>query len=186
MDLDSLMARFRGPLIGLLASWGNSARDARELAQDVFAEAYLSRARFDGDWEEDGAAGAWLRGIASRLHLAHGRRGPRRLDATRRRELARDEEGPTASAELESREEQSAIRSAMNSLRESWRTVLHLHYVEGNSLAQIAGLLGVSQRSVEGRLHRARKELKQLLEANESLAASTGGGADGNPTEGTR
>ncbi len=32
MDLDLLIDRFRGPLVGLLASWGASPRDAHELA----------------------------------------------------------------------------------------------------------------------------------------------------------
>ncbi len=164
MELDTLIACFRGPLIGLLASWGASARDAQELAQEVFAEAYLARTRFTGDWDDPGATGAWLRGIASKLHLAHQRRGPRRLGERERRELAGEELAPEASAPLEADEERTRVREAIGELRESWRTVLTLYYVEGNALKEVAGLLGISERSAEGRLHRARKELKSLLE----------------------
>lgn len=178
MDLDSLIARFRGPLIGLFASWGASARDAQELAQDVFAQAYLSRERFDGSWEDAGAAGAWLRGIASKLHLSHRRKGPRKLDGTARRELAHEKVAEPASCELEAREHRAAVREALGRLRESWRTVLYLHYLEGSALAEIAGLLGISERSVEGRLHRARKELKRLL-AGGDLVVGTSTPADG-------
>ncbi|MFT7484725.1 MAG: RNA polymerase sigma factor (sigma-70 family) [Candidatus Paceibacteria bacterium] len=164
MNIDALIARFRGPLIGLLASWGASARDAQDLAQDVFAEAYLSRTRFDGDWDDDGVAGAWLRGIASNLHQAHKRHGPRRMGERSARELASEETAPDSSVQVEQDEQQERLREAMGGLRETWRTVLFMFYVEGKGLAQVADLLGVSERSVEGRLHRARKELKRVLE----------------------
>ena len=65
---------FRGPLVGLLASWGPDWRTAEELAQDTFAEAWFGRARFRGDADDLGAVGAWLRGIAFHLHSAARRR----------------------------------------------------------------------------------------------------------------
>ncbi|MDP6539419.1 MAG: sigma factor [Planctomycetota bacterium] len=74
MDLDGFIDRFRGPLIGLVASWGASPRDAVEIAQDAFAEAYLGRERFRGSFEDEVAAGAWLRGIARNLHHRGARR----------------------------------------------------------------------------------------------------------------
>ena len=49
---------FRGPLIGLAASWGSDWAEAEELAMDTFAEAWMSRARLEGDPEDLGVAGA--------------------------------------------------------------------------------------------------------------------------------
>ena len=76
--LERWIDAFRGPLIGLLASWGSDWRAAEELAQDVFAEAWMSRERFDGDTDDLETAGAWLRGIAARLHYSERRRSARR------------------------------------------------------------------------------------------------------------
>lgn len=170
MDLDALIDRFRGPLVGLLASWGASPRDAVELAQDAFAEAYLSRERFEGEWEDAGAAGAWLRGIANKLWLAHGRM-TRRPDAIAARELA-----PVEATEDESGEDDSAarLRALIDGLPQKWKTVLHLRYVEDSGLEEIAGLLGVSERAVEGRLHRARRALKERLDVAACGAAGDG------------
>lgn len=172
MDLDDLIARFRGPLVGLLASWGASPRDAMELAQDSFAEAYLARERFEGDWSDAGAAGAWLRGIANKLWLAHGRK-TRRPDAIARRELAPAEPELT---EPEAGEDDTAarLRALIDALPPKWRTVLHLRYVEDSGLTEIAGLLGISERAVEGRLHRARRALKKQLDAAACGAAGDG------------
>jgi hypothetical protein len=55
--LEGWIAAFRGPLIGLLASWGRDWRAAEELAQDTFAEAWVSRGRFVGDFSDTRAYG---------------------------------------------------------------------------------------------------------------------------------
>ena len=64
MELAKTLDRFRGPLIGLIASWGASYADAVELAQDSFADAYLSRDCCRGDCEDPAVFGRWLRGVA--------------------------------------------------------------------------------------------------------------------------
>ena len=64
MELSEILDRFRGPLIGLIASWGATYADAVELAQDSFADAYLNRDACRGDWEDPAVFGRWLRGIA--------------------------------------------------------------------------------------------------------------------------
>ena len=55
--------------------------------------------------------------------------------------------------------------AAVGQLQESWREVLMMRYVEGSGLAEIGALLGIGPRAVEGRLRRARTELRRLLEA---------------------
>jgi RNA polymerase sigma-70 factor (ECF subfamily) len=168
MDLDTIIERWRGALVGLLAAWGASPRDAVELAQDTFAEAYLARERFQGSWEDEGAVGAWLRGIASNLHASHGRRSRRApggralvpLEAVGDLAEPVPDELPLAVADGAGG---SPLLAAVGRLRGPWRTVLLMRYVEGAGLAEIGALLGLGERAVEGRLRRARAELKQLL-----------------------
>ena len=168
MNLDTIIERWRGALVGLLGAWGASPRDAVELAQDTFAEAYMARERFAGAWEDEAAVGAWLRGIASNLHLAHGRRrrpgGRRSLPLEAAGDPAADEQGSPSGA--------SALVEAVGRLRGPWRTVLMMRYVEGSGLAEIGGLLGLGERAVEGRLRRARAGLKELIEAEELTVGS--------------
>jgi RNA polymerase sigma-70 factor (ECF subfamily) len=52
---------------------------------------------------------------------------------------------------------------AVQRLRPRDREVIVLHYLEQHGLAEMAGLLGISQNAVEVRLHRARQRLKALL-----------------------
>ncbi len=157
--LDLITQRFRGALVGMLASWGATPRDAIELAQDTFAEAYLSRERFRGDWDDISAVGKWLRGIAKNLYLAHLRRWARRAETL-------EEQDHPATEPVQESEHVIRIRAAMDRLRGPWRCVLQMHYVEGSGLAEIAALLGISERSVEGRLRRARQELERVLKSD--------------------
>ena len=52
---------------------------------------------------------------------------------------------------------------AVARLPEKLRTAVHLHYAEGYSTEEIAVLLGVPPATVRTRLHRARRQLKDLL-----------------------
>jgi hypothetical protein len=52
MDLTALLNTYRGPLIGLIASWGAPWGDAIEIAQDSFSEAWLKRELCRDDWNE--------------------------------------------------------------------------------------------------------------------------------------
>ena len=64
MDLTALINTYRGPLIGLIASWGAPWGDAIEIAQDSFSDAWLKRESCRGDWREPEVFGRWLRGVA--------------------------------------------------------------------------------------------------------------------------
>ncbi|MGE3175366.1 MAG: RNA polymerase sigma factor [Planctomycetota bacterium] len=180
MDLDRLIDRYRGPLTGLLAAWGNDRQRAIDLAQDTFAEAYLGRDQFRGGWSDDGAVGAWLRGIAHNLHhgLRRRDRGPRAL-----RRLDSLDELPAAAVATGAGDDGGhplvpPMQRALESLRGPWRTVLTMRYLEGSGLAEIAALLGLSPRAVEGRLRRARAELKAALERMGHAPAATSADLD--------
>lgn len=170
MQIETLIDRFRGPLIGLIASWGASPADALEIAQDTFSEAYLSRARYRGDWQDLQATGAWLRGIASHLHSARGRQA----HSQERLQRAALGEQQAATPSTASGPEHDALREALARLKGSWRSVLFMRYVEGSPLVQIGALLGLSERAVEGRLRRAREALRQELERTASGAPGKG------------
>lgn len=156
-DLDELIGRFRGALVGLLRAWG--APDPIELAQDVFAEAWLARGRFDGAWSRDRDVGPWLRGIAWNLCAAAGRR---RAGAGAPLDAAPEPVAPTA----EPGDAAAAVRAAIDRLPGELRAAIRMHYLERTPVKAVAALLGVPPKTVEGRLYRARKELARLLAAD--------------------
>lgn len=159
---DSWIAAFRGPLIGLVASWTRDWREAEEVAQDAFAEAWVGRERFSGNAEDLGAAGAWLRGIAFRLHSARGRgRSRLRLVAPGGEGSPLDRPAPEGDTEDP---RMDALRVAFAELTPEQQTVLRMHYLERTSTREVAALLGRTEKAVEHLLRRARRALHGLAE----------------------
>ena len=60
--------------------------------------------------------------------------------------------------------QESELFSAVMALPPKYRAAVHLHYYEGYTLEEIAGLLHISPSAVSMRLHRARKLLRSSLE----------------------
>jgi len=162
MDLTALINTYRGPLIGLIASWGAPWADASEIAQDSFSEAWLNRESCRGDWIEPEVFGRWLRGVALNQHRNWAR--SRRRRRSRMVTLAPASlESVAAPPDPEPSEDLEALRHAIERLPARQRQVVLMHYLEETRVNDIAALLSVTARTVEGRLYQARRTLRRLL-----------------------
>jgi len=136
-----------------------------ELARDVVQESFLCAYRDLAKLRDHARFAGWLRGIVR--HTAN--RALRELQRVRSlaEELGRAAElGVRASRPSESAEEterREIVRRALERLNEKNREVVSLFYVDGLSYADIAGFLGVSETTVQGRLQRGRAALKKEL-----------------------
>lgn len=63
--------------------------------------------------------------------------------------------------------EESAVLPAVLALPLKYRTVIHLHYYQGYSVEEIAGLLSTNPSTVKTRLMRARAMLKNTIKAED-------------------
>lgn len=177
MDLTAYINAYRGPLIGLIASWGAPWGEAVEIAQDSFSQAWISRESCRGDWNDPEAFGRWLRGVALNQYRNWARSRWRRR--ARMATLTPDILEQAASvSDLETAEHLEAeyleaLRQAIERLPAKQRQVVLMHYLEETSVNEVATLLSVSAKTVEGRLYQARKALRRLLE-NKPAAAQIG------------
>lgn len=163
--LDHWIATFRGPLIGLLASWGTDWRAAEELAQDTFAEAWMSRERLVGSPFDLEVVGAWLRGIAFNLHRA----AQRKTERARAVDL---EDCEPATSEAERGPRRVALAECFGRLSGAHQTVLRMHYLEETSAKEVAALLGLTPKAVESRLYQARKALRKELDVTQAKSTT--------------
>ncbi len=136
---------------------------AEELTQDTFLKAYQKLAMLKNPNQFAG----WLYVIADRICIDwHRKRKPpmESLETTSGEEV---EESSYRHYEDEQREEASVehrrrrIRSLLEKLPESERTVVTLHYLGEMTYKAISEFLGVSPNTVKSRLQRARNRLKQ-------------------------
>ncbi|MCA8960191.1 MAG: sigma-70 family RNA polymerase sigma factor [Planctomycetes bacterium] len=173
MDLSELIDRYRGPLIGLIASWGCPIDDAVELAQDTFAEAYVHRSSLRSDRSDIEAVGRWLRGIARNLYRGWARSRRRRSGLLPLRAAA-DLAGEAPSTSARATEVQRAVERLPRKLRQA----VLMHYLEEAPVRDIATVLGVPEKTVEGRLYRARQRLRSMLPAPTTPSGSEGAHRD--------
>ena len=131
---------------------GNRA-DAEDVTQELFIRLPGALGGFTG-----GAAvfPAWLRRVAVRQALMQLRGG------RRRREVG-VEGVASLLAPADGTLERMSIEVALDRLSDDHRTVFLLKEVEGYDHAEIAELLGITVSNSEVRLHRARRQLRELL-----------------------
>jgi len=156
---------------GLCVRLLSDPEEARDAAQEAFTRAYASLEGYD--LEQPFAP--WVLRIARNLCLDVLRR---RIPARARVELdAVDEDGPPreladvtserADDAMERQQTRQALEKAVAALPPNYREVVHLFHVEQLSYKEIASTMGIPLGTVMTWLHRARAQLRTLLEGQE-------------------
>ncbi|MDQ3740754.1 MAG: cob(I)yrinic acid a,c-diamide adenosyltransferase, partial [Actinomycetota bacterium] len=149
---DALAERHRATAFGAAYALLGDAHDAEDATQEALIQAWRRLA----DLREPDRFPGWLYRIVQnrcRNVLARSRRATVPLDRVARSVAAAEAGADTEAAE--------AVRAALGSLSEPQRLATTLHYVDGYSVAEVAGLLGVPVGTVKRRLHDARRRLGQ-------------------------
>ena len=142
----------------------------RDLAEDVTQETWLRAVKA---WRSDGIPErplAWLCTVAGRLLSNHfRRRAPERLeDGAGDMVPASD---PRAAHEAAAN--RTLVERAMARLPALQVRLLEAFHYERRSVGEIAATHGLSERSVEGRLRRAREKLRHEIEIDRDAGGDT-------------
>lgn len=121
-------------------------------AEDVFQEVFLRFFRHEDQLQSDEHRKAWL--IRCTVNRANSL-----LSSPWRRKTVPLEVAAQVGVEDQYRE----VYSAVLSLPARYRAVIHLHYFEGLSVAEIAGTLDLPEGTVKSQLSRGRAFLRDLL-----------------------
>jgi RNA polymerase sigma-70 factor (ECF subfamily) len=149
-DADILFTQHRQGVFRYLSRIVGQAEIAQELTQEVF----LRVARSQVPAADDAGRRAWVFKIARNLVLNHQRDERRRIDP-----VALVDSPQPATQELA-----IAIRQALEGLHDVDRDVFLLRESAGLSYAEIAGACELTVEAVRARLHRARYQLREVLD----------------------
>jgi RNA polymerase sigma-70 factor (ECF subfamily) len=138
---------------------------ADDLAAETFAQAFVGRDRYDPTRAD---AKPWLFGIAANLLRHHKRRERRQLLAYSRTGVdpVVDPELDRVEACLDAEAAGPLIARALGTLRQAEREVLLLYAWADLSYAEISEALGLPPGTVRSRLSRARRRIRELIEAD--------------------
>jgi RNA polymerase sigma-70 factor (ECF subfamily) len=136
------------------------AADAEDVAQEALLKAYRNFGRL----REPARFRGWLVRIVFRMALDRWRSVKRR--EKRETEWEQPEQraaGPSVEELAASSEFQSRLERAMEELPEKFRLVVLLAGIEGYTLEEVSGMLGIPIGTVKSRLFFARKKLAEKL-----------------------
>jgi RNA polymerase sigma-70 factor, ECF subfamily len=163
-----LVLRYQDRLYHAALRIADTPEDAHDVVQDAFLNAYQSLSSFKGDSEFF----TWLYRIAFNAAISQKRkrRPTARLDGDRNGKPTIDpvdeSHGITPGDTMQQSEEEVRLHAAIQRLSTEHRAVLMMKDLDGMKYEEIAEVLDVPIGTVRSRLHRARLDLRNLLDPN--------------------
>ena len=143
--------------------------DAEDVAQEVFIQVYRSI----GSFKSEAKLSTWIYRITTTraLDLLRARKSKKRFGLLKRL-WETEEESPVENisdfshpgVSLERKEEAVQLMHAIAQLPENQKVAFILHKLEGLSYLEIAEVMGNTLPAVESLMHRARLNLRKILE----------------------
>lgn len=133
--------------------------DAENMAQEAFLTAYSSLSDYRGDNFK-----SWLCRIAANKSIDCKRKDSRRGPVI----LITETDGAAESVEESflRKEREAAIKTVLSELPEKYSSVIDAFYYGGLTVKEIADKLKLPDRTVETRLYRAKKLLRERMETD--------------------
>ncbi len=167
-----LVRRYQRPIFSLIYRMVRDRERAEDLAQETFVKVLNALDSYRPEYKFS----SWIFKIANNAAIDQLRRkeldtlsldgAPDATTSDRREgtslQLADGAESPLQ--ELEARELGSQIERAIARLRPEYRSCILLRHVEGYAYEEIAEMLGLPLGTVKTYIHRARVELRTMLE----------------------
>lgn len=154
-----LVRRYQDPLFRHARRMVDGEDRAREMVQRAFVRGFRKLATC----RNPDQVGGWLYRITTNLckdHLKSRRRDDVALEDAP--QMTADRGNPDA--ELERSALREEIRAALDGLTPDQRQAFLMKHLEGRSYTEMSELLGASVSALKMRVHRAREELRRLLE----------------------
>jgi len=163
-----LVGRHKSAVFRLIRNNVGDSDEALDLVQESFVSAFSAINRYD----PARPFRVWISRIALNKCRDWSRRRAVRSFFWLAKPIETDDilesDAPGPAREAESRAELKLVQKAMLDMPISLREVLTLRTIEELSQAETAAILGVSEKTVETRLYRARARLKKVLDETEA------------------
>lgn len=174
---------FKNQLYSAAMRYTRNPDDAQDLLQDTYAKAFVSFHQF----EPGTNLKAWLYRVLTTTFINNYRKDQRRPQMTDSEledwELFESashtsDQGKSAEVEVLENLPDVDIKRALASIPEEFRMAVYLVDVEGFSYKEAAEIIGIPTGTIMSRLHRGRKQLRELLA---EYARELGYGAEKKP-----
>ena len=168
--LTELIHKYEQPLFRFICRYIGDEETARDLLQETFVRLYYNAGKF----KPRAKFSTWLHTMAANLCRDYSRskryqnvRATISFEEFGQDELRVSDTAPRPDDALVNAERLAALQAAIAQLPHKLKQALILFSLEDRSQVECADLLGVSIKTVETRVYRARKALQQKLALDE-------------------
>lgn len=154
---DHLVHQYNAPLFYYTRRFVDTDEQAAQLIQQVWVEV-LENLR---SLRQKSRLAPWLYGVTRNVVMSHYRERYRSVEAAD--PPASEMEPAEESSDAARLEDAELIHFGLGRIGWQEREVLTLHFLDDLSIAEIAALLEIPPGTVKSRLHRARRELRQVI-----------------------
>lgn len=149
-----LIQQHQTKLYNFIYRYTRNRQDAEDSTQDTFVKAFKNFHRYDSKYP----FASWLYTIGRRTVYNH-YRSVRRTEPMEF-DIADESERPDGA--LERQDSRNSVWESAKKLKNEFREVLVLKYIEDLSILEIANVLGKTQSNIKILLFRARNQLKKI------------------------
>ncbi|MEW6455352.1 MAG: RNA polymerase sigma factor [Acidobacteriota bacterium] len=157
--LGEVMKKYKDKIYNFIYKFIRDRERALELAQEVFVRVYFKADTYKGT----SSISTWIYKIATNLSISE----------LRRRKIVKwvsfDSISPSWEKEKysENYESYNLLESLLKKIKSKYKIPLVLKEIEGFSIEEVANMLNIPEGTVKSRINRAKKTIKQELEAME-------------------
>lgn len=158
--LNEIMARYKHRLFAFIRRYVGDEDIAYDLLQETFTKLYFSAASYKPEY----TFSTWLFQIALNLCRDHGRKKKlAQFFSLDDEDIEFTDISPDPEMLAQSSQGMKHIHQSIESLPHKLKTALILFALEDRSQQECANLLGISAKTVETRIYRARKLLEKKI-----------------------
>lgn len=163
---DEIYRKYNKKIYSISLSYLKNREDTEGVVQEVFLNLWRKRADLKDQYNFD----SYLFTITYNTIRKHFRKLTRERKYTEDYMKTISPDDDSTNAEIEYKNLLEMAETAINHLPTRQKTVYHLSMREGLSSKEISNKLGISRRTVENHLHRARAYLKKALSDNRLIS----------------
>ncbi|MDP5276987.1 RNA polymerase sigma factor [Chengkuizengella axinellae] len=155
-----LVERHKNYIFTLIFQMIGHRETAEDLSQEVFIKLFRTLASFQGNSKFK----TWLYRLTVNLVIDHRRSQKKKsvvawVDELKDKLFTDSSEEPEAKALV--KEKQELVHQLINDLPDKYRIIIYLHHLREFSCSEIAEIMQIPTKTVETRLYRGKKRLKQ-------------------------
>ncbi len=163
---EEIVNRYRNSVFTIIYRMTGQYQEAEDISQDVFITVYQKLHQYDSSKR----FAPWIHRIAINTTISALRKKNKvitlNFDETYSQQEDHRNDYGDPQLFLERNELKTEIKTAFDSLPESYQIVLALRYQLELDNQEIAEVLGVNKENIEVKIHRARKSLRKAINRN--------------------